>query len=110
MFESKSRQYYLPLESGEHLELDTSKELGKEDVHKYQSMIVSLQWPILLGRLDICIAIMTLSLFRVSPQKGHLKRVQCIYGYIVKSNYPSIRIYTEKIEYIGLNWEKPVYG
>ena len=49
MFGHKPKQYTSPLESGDHPELDTSQELEKDDITKYQSMIGLLQWAISLG-------------------------------------------------------------
>ena len=47
--------YTSPLESGDHPELDTSKELNSADTQNYQSLIGSLQWVISLGRMDIAV-------------------------------------------------------
>ena len=76
MFGHKPKHYSSPLESKDHPEFDTSEELEAPDIIRYQSMIGSLQWAVSLGRFDINTAVMTLSSFRVSPRKGHLKRAQ----------------------------------
>ena len=48
-----------PLVTGDSLpELDTSTELGPEDMKKYQSVIGALQWCVTLGRFDIACALM----------------------------------------------------
>jgi hypothetical protein len=49
LFGSKPRQYSSPLEHGNHLEIEDSKELELEDIKKYQSLIGSLQWVVQIG-------------------------------------------------------------
>ena len=53
----------LPLEKGDHPELDTSELLDAKGIQLYQSIIGGLQWAVSLGRLDITTAVMTLSGF-----------------------------------------------
>ena len=67
-------KYQSPLEEGDHLELDTSEFLDKSDIQKYQSLIGSMQCPIILGRWDIQTAEMTLFSYRAKPRKGHFLR------------------------------------
>ena len=115
MFGHKPKQYTSPLESGDHPELDTSQELEKNDIIKYQSMIGSLQWAILLGRFDISTAVMSLSSFRAFPRQGHLKQLQRIYGYLAKRKDSAIRIRISQPNYKNIrlteyDWEHSVYG
>jgi len=65
-----------PLEKGDHPEIDDSDFLNKEGIQTYQSLIGALQWIILIGRLDITTAVMTLSSFREQPLVGHLNCVK----------------------------------
>ena len=114
-FGHKPKQYSAPLESNDHPEFDTSEELEAPDIKRYQSMIVSLQWAVSLGRFDINTAVMTLLSFRVSPRKGHLKQAQQIYGYLAKFQTSTIRIWTDEPNYSNINiekyeWSKWVYG
>ena len=114
MFGHKPKHYSSPLDSGDHPELEISEELTGEDIVKYQSMIGSLQWAVSLGRFDINTAVMTMSSFRAFPRKGHLKRLQRIYGYLAKFNDSSIRIRTQEPDYSELkieeyDWEKSTY-
>ena len=74
--------YRSPLEKGDHPELDTSKELDAKGQQRYQSLIGSLQWVILIGHLDITTAVMTISGFCVAPCQGHLDHVKQLYGYL----------------------------
>jgi hypothetical protein len=96
MFGSKPREYTSPLEKGDHPEVDTSEELDKEGIKKYQTMIGCLQWAISLGRFDINTATMTMSCFRTSPRQGHLNRLKQIHRYPKKFSSAEIRIRTNE--------------
>jgi len=83
LFGTKPKQSYSsPLERGGHPKLDDTKELGEEDIKKYQSIIGALQWAVSIGRFDIAAAVMTMSKFRAAPKSGHMKRVRRIVGYL----------------------------
>ena len=115
MFGSLPRQYTSPLEKGDHPELDTSDELGDDDVKKYQSLIGSLQWAVSLGRLDVMTAVMTMSSFRSCPRIGHLDRVKRIYGYLSKMKHAILRVQVEEPDYSDLpeqdfDWATSIYG
>jgi hypothetical protein len=58
MFGSKPHEYTLPLEKGDHPEVDISDKLDEEGIKKYQTMIGCLQWAISLGQFDIQTATM----------------------------------------------------
>jgi hypothetical protein len=73
-----------PLEKGDHPELDESELLSPEDVVMYQSLIGSYQWAVSIGRIDITVAVMTLSGFRAAPRVGHLNRAKRLCGYLAK--------------------------
>ena len=50
MFGTKPKSTYKsPLDRADHPELDTTEELGEEDMKKYQSLIGALQWVVSLG-------------------------------------------------------------
>jgi hypothetical protein len=72
IFGAKAKEYISPLEKGDHPEIDTSDELGPDNIKVYQSMIGSLHWSISQGRFDIQTATMTVSQFRSAPRKGNL--------------------------------------
>ena len=115
IFGHKPKQYWSPLEQGDHPETDTSEELDENGTKQYQSMIGSLQWAISLGRFDISTAVMSLSSFRASPRKGHLQRAKRIYGYLAKFKDAAIRIRTDipnysEIDNKNYEWETTVYG
>jgi hypothetical protein len=55
-------------------------------------MIGCLQWAVLLGRLDIQTAMMTMSRYRAAPRIGHLNRLKRIYGYLKKFSGAAIRV------------------
>ena len=74
--EVPSQKIHSPLEANDHPELDTSEFLDAEGIQLYQSLIGSLQWIITIGRLDVQVAVMTLSSFRAAPRRGHLDRAR----------------------------------
>ncbi len=49
---------------------------------------------ITIGRLDIQVAVMSLSSFRAAPRRGHLDRAKRVVGYIAKFKEGCIRIQT----------------
>ena len=52
-----------PLEKNDHPELDNSECLDSEGIKKNQSMIVTIQWAVYLGMLDVNTAVMNLASF-----------------------------------------------
>jgi len=44
-----NKKYRLPLEDGNHPELDTSKFLAEDDIQKYQSLVGDMQWAVSIG-------------------------------------------------------------
>jgi len=54
------------LKKGDHPELNTSPEPDIEGIKVYQSTIGAAQWIVSLGRLDIAMAVMMLSIFRAA--------------------------------------------
>jgi len=115
IFGERPKERSSPLEKNDHPELDISKELGIEDIKIYQTLIGQCQWFISLGRFDIATAIMTLSRFRAAPRKGHLERLQRVYGYIRKFPHGTIRVRTHKPDYSEIpdvehDWAYSVYG
>ena len=56
-----------------------------------------------------------MSRFRFAPRRGHLERIQRIYGYILKTKYYSTRYRTEEPDYSYLpnmkyDWSFTIYG
>jgi hypothetical protein len=92
LFGSKPKEYTSPLENSDHPEIDTSDELGPDNIKVYQSMIGFLQWAISLGRFDIQTATMTMSRFRSTPRKGHLERLKRVYGYLRRFKSAASRV------------------
>ena len=79
------------------------------------TMIGQLQWLMTLGRFDIHAQVTTMSRFRSAPRKGHLERLQRIYGYILKTKHYSTRYRTKEPDYSYLpnmkhDWSYTVYG
>ena len=65
-------------------------------------MIGQLQWLVTLGRFDIHAQVTTMPRFRSAPRKGHLERLQRIYGYVLKTKHYSTRYRTEEPDYTYL--------
>ena len=104
-----------PLEKGDHPEIDESDFLDDVETQKYQSLIGAMQWAISIGRLDIAMAVMTLSSFRVQPRQGHMDRVKRIYGYLAKMKEAEICVRTQEPDYSEIeikeyDWTTSVYG
>jgi hypothetical protein len=78
-------------------------------------MICALQWIVTIGRFDINTAVMTMSGFCIAPRVGHLNRLSCIYGYLLKMKHASTRVRTEEPYFSDLpdtvhDWTYSVYG
>ena len=99
MFGTIPKQYTSPLEGGYHPEINTTDEIDKSGIKKYQSLIGSLQLSITLGILDITTAVMTMSRFIVVPQKVHLDRSKRICVYLSKMNFSTIRIQVDQPDF-----------
>jgi hypothetical protein len=104
-----------PLDKGDHPELDTPELCNEEQISQYQSMIGSIQWIVTIGTLDVHTAMMTMSGFCIAPRIGHLKRLQCIYGYLSKKRFASIRVRTKEPDFSDIpdaeyDWTYTVYG
>jgi hypothetical protein len=76
LYGEKPRKASSPLEQNDHLEMDDSPFIGQDQTQQFQSLIGAMQWAVLIGRLDIATAVMSLSSFRAMPRRGHLKRAK----------------------------------
>ena len=113
--EKPSHKYSSPLEHNDHPELDTTEFLDIDMKAKYLSIIGSLQWAISIGRIDITVAVMTLSSFRELPRRGHMDRAKRVVGYLSKMKEGGIRYRTELPDYLEIetpvyDWAHTVYG
>ena len=85
MFGEKPKQtVLLPLEPGDHPELDASELLDDDGTQQFQSLIGSLQQILSLGRFDTACAVMSLSSFCVVPRRGHLEWLKRVCGHLMK--------------------------
>ena len=104
-----------PLDKNDHPDLDDTELLTGESIKHYLTMVGQLQWLVTLGRFDIHAQITTMSSFRSAPRKGHLERLQRIYGYVLKTKHYSTRYRTNESDYSYLSntkydWSYTVYG
>ena len=81
-----------PILKEHHPELDDSEFILEENKVKYMSMIGTAQWLVTLGRFDITITLSTLSSYWVAPQKGHLKHMKQLYGYVKHFPHAAVHI------------------
>ena len=88
-----------PLDKDDHPKLDDTELLTGKCIQHYLTMIGQLQWLVTLGRFDIHAQVTTLSRFRSAPRSGHLKRLQRIYGYVLKTKHYSTRYRTKEPDY-----------
>ena len=115
MFKEKPRKSRLPLEGGDHPELDTSELCDDYQTKQFQTLIGQLQWLISLGRFDIAVHVMSLSRFRAQPRKGHLDRAKRIVGYLLFLPDGAIRFRTGETDFSSLkdqeyDWTRSVYS
>jgi hypothetical protein len=82
LYGEKPRKASSPLEQNDHPEMDNSPFLGQDKTQLFQSLIGAMHWAVLIRRLDIVTAVMSLSSFRAMPRRGHLERANQIYGYL----------------------------
>jgi hypothetical protein len=95
--------------------MDDSPFLGQDETQQFQSLIGAMQWAVLIGRLDIATAVMSLSSFHAMPRRGHLERAKRIYGYLRKMKEARIRVLTNEPDYSDYqdpeyHWSLSVYG
>jgi hypothetical protein len=65
-----------PEETGDHPELDKSKVMDNDGHRKkYQMLIGILVWLVVIGRINVAHATLSLSWFTACPRKGHLDQV-----------------------------------
>ena len=120
MFKEKPRKSRPPLEGGDHPELDTSElcdehQTKQFQTKQFQTLIGQLQWLISLGHFDIAVHIMSLSIFRAQPRKGHFDRAKRIVGYILFLPDGAIRFRTGEPDFSSLkdqeyDWTRSVYS
>ena len=103
-----------PLDKNNHPEMDDTELLTGKSIH-YFTRIGQLQWLMTLGRFDIHAQVITMSRFRYVPRKGHLERLQRIYGYVLNTKHYSTTYRTDEPDYSYLpnmkyEWSYTVYG
>ena len=89
-----------PMVTGDHPEEDESTLLDNEQHRIYQMMIGMALWVVLLGCLDVCFAVSSLSRFSCCPRDGHLRRLKRVWGYLKK--FPN--------KCIGISAQDPVFS
>ena len=90
---------HAPLDPNDHPELDMTELLGKSAMQTYNSLLGMLQWAVTLGRMDIMMAVSTMSSYRAAPRKGHLERLVRIFRFLRTYKSCSIKFRTDKPDY-----------
>ena len=93
------RKETVPMKCGDEPELDNSELLNSKGKTQYQSMIGIGQWLVMLGRIDICYSISSLSRFCSNPRIGHLERLKKVFGWIKRNKYRHFIIDTKSSEF-----------
>jgi len=115
LFGEKPRRSRAPMDPNAHPELDQSEFLDDEQTKIYQSLIGAAQWAISLGRIDVCVHVMTLGSFRAKPRKGHMDAIKKFYGYLCRMKDATIRYRTDMpdlsdLEIQEYDWSRTVYA
>ena len=103
IFGGLPKEYTSPIDKDDHPKLDTTDEVGEDQIKHYQSLIGAFQWCISLGRWDLYCATMAVGRFRAAPKSGHLKCLQRICGYLKKYPDGAVRFRTDIPHYSNLN-------
>ena len=103
------------MDKNDHPELDDTEVLTGKSIQHYLTMRGQLQWLVTLGRFDIHTQVTTLSTFRSAPRKGHLERLERIYGYVTKTKHYAVRYRTKETDNSYLpnmkhNWSYTFYA
>ena len=85
-----------PMASEYTPELDTSEELGPDDVTFFQELVGILRWAVEIGRVDILTELSMLSTYQASPRRGHLEQVIHIFSFLKKN--PKLTLYFDPSE------------
>ena len=99
---SKQKKWRLPTRANTPMmasfvpELDSSNELGAEDLQFYQEMIGMLRWATELGRVDILIEVSLLSQYQASAREGHMREALQIFAFLDK--HPKLTLYMDPQE------------
>ncbi len=71
-----------PLLSGYHPEIDVSSKLGESEASYFPSLVGVLRWIVELGRVDINVQVLMMSLHLALPRAGQLKEIYHIVAYL----------------------------
>ena len=62
-------------------------------------MFGSIQWVVLIGRLDVTTVVISLSSYRSIPRISHMEQTKRVIGYLAKMKYAHIRFRTGLPDY-----------
>ena len=104
LYDTKLKNVGLPLEAGNHPEMDESDFLYREEISKYQMLCGCAQWAVSIARWDIQFAVNSMARFASKPREGHLKRMLRIFGYLKYHAKGRIKIDMEAPNYDNLKF------
>ena len=104
-----------PITKGYRPEIDVSPELNAEKATLNQSLIGSLRWMVVMGRIYIACKVSMLSSYLAMPRDGHLQQVLHIFSHIkhhhnsriiMDPSYPGIKV----SDFPDYDWENHYHG
>ena len=86
----------------------------QDQTKQYQTIVGQLIWLAGLGRFDIAVHVMTMSMLRQQPRIGHLERLKKIVGYLANFPHGALRFRLHEPDYSNLphkeyDWQRTVY-
>eukprot|EP00957_Ditylum_brightwellii_P130944 9987964-Ditylum_brightwellii.AAC.1 len=97
------QEVHVPLEPGDHPEINYSLLLGMEDIKKYWQMIKEMQYAVAFSQIDIIAATMIMARFRPAPCQCHLKPLKPIYHFFCNYKKTENKFNTEMPDYSNYN-------
>ena len=76
------KNYGLPIDAGNHPEMDDSYLLPPNDISVYQMLVGSLQWAVILGHWGVQYFTNRIVRFAQNIRDGHFKQALRVFGYL----------------------------
>ena len=100
-FEPSKQHYAMP--NNYKPELNITVICNNTNNNQYLQCISDMQWPVSLGPINIIYVTILLYRYRTAPRKGHLAKIQHLYGYMNKYTSTFIKFNTEIPTYENFN-------
>ena len=76
------KNYVLPIDAGDHPEMDDTYLLPPHDISVYQMLVGSLQWAVILGHWGVQYFTNRIVRFAQNIRDGHFKQALRVFGYL----------------------------